>query len=448
MPRQDHDDLKRSREGDGPTAPRTSEHEHLARQAAEWAMAAQPPIDADRFWAGAARARGLEPLVRLGPGKYIGQDRSIRWRGADAFGEPRVSVRLGAAKVSVPSTGGDDAHRDAECRRVAALLGIPVVDPGEAQPETEWLRGRCAAAEKTAKDASAFVKAVADALRGSSDDAIVDDIRHAWRRYMTSWTPKPAAEQESGRVLAEEAWSCPAESSTAFAEVRRALDPERPEPLRPPAPHDPSSVEAVEIGGRWYTRFTTLAPHDPRLRGAVAHVGITYYMPHDEPQAPDPFGPDGWCIAARERLSVEPCMVCGAKRLETCARRIPKATSPERQEPPKGDGLPLTFSTLRGFLRMLADADARAVGLRLLSGIEERFADPGPQPPPEGWAVRPMDNCPRLDEQGGAERVAWVRNRGEGLVLECVNERGETLAAPIGVARWLLADVARRQGGG
>lgn len=62
-----------------------------------------------------------------------------------------------------------------------------------------------------------------------------------------------------------------------------------PEPLRPPAMHDPTSVAVVQIEGRWYTRFTTLVHiADPRLRGrgAVALVGTTYYMPHDEEQAP------------------------------------------------------------------------------------------------------------------------------------------------------------------
>lgn len=57
---------------------------------------------------------------------------------------------------------------------------------------------------------------------------------------------------------------------------------EVPEPLRPPVMHDPSTVAVVNIGGRWYTRFTTLRL--PERRGFAA-VGITYYMPHDEEQA-------------------------------------------------------------------------------------------------------------------------------------------------------------------
>ena len=55
-----------------------------------------------------------------------------------------------------------------------------------------------------------------------------------------------------------------------------------PEPLRPPAMHDPSTVAVVKIGDRWFTRFTSLRQPDPRLNGAVAYQGLTFYMPHDE----------------------------------------------------------------------------------------------------------------------------------------------------------------------
>lgn len=79
-------------------------------------------------------------------------------------------------------------------------------------------------------------------------------------------------------------------------------DQHSPEPLCPPAMHDPSTVAVVEIEGRWYTRFTTLALPDPRHRGRAAVVGTTYYMPHESlpPTPGDKGGAQGPVVAVTE----------------------------------------------------------------------------------------------------------------------------------------------------
>lgn len=83
-----------------------------------------------------------------------------------------------------------------------------------------------------------------------------------------------------------------------------------PEPLRPPGMHDPSTVAVVQIEGRWYTRFTTIVPPEPRVRGVVSWHGLTYYMPHEEQGAVMSDDPE----SARVRREVAAIMALDEKQ--------------------------------------------------------------------------------------------------------------------------------------